>query len=211
MIRPTIPLRWRQIVIDVDTQRHFFLDNSPICIHDHLNVLANINKVMAWVRMRHIHMISTVQIFHKNIIYRNSNILEGLSLKNIKRTLNNKHISFDATDYTDLSGRILRQYNQVILHKRCFDPFEEPRVERILTELIADEFILIGALAEGAMKATALGLLHRQKKVTVLVNATGSLNVASGKLALRHMKAMGARLIDTKVLFGHSSRLLAKA
>jgi len=156
-------------------------------------------------------MVSTVQIFPGNVIRQNSNIAGGLSLKKINCTLHNKHISFDATDYADLPGRILEQYDQVTLHKRCFDPFEEPRADRILTESEADEFILIGAPTEGAVRATALGLLHRQKKVTVLVNATGSLNIASGKVALLHMRAKGARLTNTKTFLGNSSLHLARA
>ena len=211
MIRPAIPLSQRQIVVDVDTQKHFFLDKGPVCVRDHLSVLSNIRRVMAWVRMRHIHMVSTVQMFPGNIIHHNSNVAGGISLKKINCTLHNKHISFDANDYTDLPGRILRQYDQVILYKRCFDLFEEPRADRILTESEADEFILIGAPTEGAIRATALGLLRRQKKVIVLVNATGSLNVASGKRALRHMRARGARLINTKVFLKHFSLYLARA
>jgi len=68
------------------------------------------------------------------------------------------------------------EYDQVIFCKRCIDPFEEPRVDRMLTELEADEFILIGSLLEGAIKATALGLLARRKNVRVLVDAAGSNN-----------------------------------
>ena len=210
MIRPAIPISQRQIVVDVDTQKHFFLDKGPICVRDHLSVLSNIRRVMAWVRMWHIHMVSTVQMFSENAIDHNFNTTGGLSLKKINCTLRNKHISFDATDYTDLPGRILRQYNQVILYKRCFDLFEEPQADRILTESEADEFILIGAPTEGAVRATALGLLHRQKKVTVLVNATGSLNVASGKRALRHMRAKGAILADTNAFLSHFSLHLAR-
>lgn len=211
MIRPAIPLNQKQIVVDVDTQKHFFLDNSPVCVRDHLSVLANIRRVMAWVRMRHIHMVSTVQMFPGNVIHHNSSKAGGISLKKINCSLHSQRISFDATDYTDLPGKILKQYDQVILYKRCFDPFEEPRADRILTESEADEFILIGAPTEGAVRATALGLLHRQKKVTVLVNATGSLNVASGKRALRHMRAKGAILTNTNVFLNHFSLHLARA
>ena len=46
----------------------------------------------------------------------------------------------------------------------------------MLTELEADEFILIGSLVEGAIKATALALLARRKNVRVLVDATGASN-----------------------------------
>lgn len=68
---------------------------------------------------------------------------------------------------SSLVVEMLRRYDQVILHKRCFDPFEEPRSDRVLTELQTDEFILIGVAAEDAVKATALGLLARQTNVTV--------------------------------------------
>ncbi len=95
-------------------------------------------------------------------------------------------------------------------HKRSFDPFEEPRADRMFTELEVDEFILIGALVEGAIKATALGLLARWKKVTILQDATGSLNVSAGKLALRHMWTKGAKLTDTKKFLGTSAPHMAR-
>ena len=72
----------------------------------------------------------------------------------------------------------------------------------MLTELEADEFILIGSLVEGAIKAAALGLLARQKNVRVLVDATYSDNKRASNLALRYMRAKGAKLLDTQTFLG---------
>ena len=155
MIRPAIPLSQKQIVVDVDTQKHFFINNSPICVRDHLSVLSNIRRVMAWVRMRHIHMVSTVQMFPGNAICHNFNTIGGLSLKKINCTLHNNHINFDATDYTDLSGRILRQYDQIILYKRYFDPFEEPRADR--QKLDRADAVVLGGLAEAGGGLAEIG------------------------------------------------------
>jgi nicotinamidase-related amidase len=113
--------------------------------------------------------------------------------------------SFPADGCTDLPEDILRQYRQIILHKRCVDPFDEPRIERLLSEIRADSFILIGASTEGAVKATALGLLQRRKKVSVVVDAVGSRDKREAKLALRKMGAKGAKLIETKKLAGVSN------
>lgn len=99
---------------------------------------------------------------------------------------------------------LLQTHRQVILHKRCIDPFDEPRIERLLSEVQADEFILIGVGAEDAVKATALGLLQRGKNVRVVVDALGSHDVREAKLALRKMKTKGAKLIVTKSLTGVS-------
>jgi nicotinamidase-related amidase len=99
---------------------------------------------------------------------------------------------------------MLRQHRQIILHKRCVDPFDEPRIDRLLSELRASEFILVGASLEGAVKMTALGLLQRGKKVTVIIDAVGTHNNREAKLALRKMETKGARLIDTRKLAGAS-------
>jgi nicotinamidase-related amidase len=99
---------------------------------------------------------------------------------------------------------ILRRYQQIILHKRSHDPFDEPRIERLLTELRAGEFVIIGAEAESGVKATVLGLLQRNKKVSVVTDAIGSHDRSEADLALRKMKAKGAKLIETKNLAGKS-------
>jgi nicotinamidase-related amidase len=84
------------------------------------------------------------------------------------------------------------------------DPFEEPRIDRLLSEIRANEFVLIGACAEGAIEATALGLLQRGKKVTVVVDAIGAQDKQRAKHAFRKIAAKGARLIETKKLAGTS-------
>jgi nicotinamidase-related amidase len=103
-------------------------------------------------------------------------------------------------DCTDLPSGVVERYDQVIVHKRCHDPFAEPRADRLFTELEADEFIVVGAPTEGAVKATALGLLARGKRVTVVMDATGPLSLPLARRALRTMKAKGARLVETNAL-----------
>ncbi len=200
--------RKQQIIVDVDTQKHFFLHNGPMCVRDHQSVLVNIQKIMAWAHSMHLHIVSTVQVCTSNTIYCNSYAAGGFSMRKLKCTLCSRRIRFDAVDCTDVPRGVLKRYDQVILHKRSFDPFEEPRADRVLTELTADEFILVGAPAEGAVKATALGLLARGKNVTVAVDATGGLNGAAAKDALRRIRAKGARLVTTDLLVERPSLAL---
>ena len=201
---PIITLRRKRIIIDVDTQRRFFLNTSIVRVRNHQQVLANIQRVMNWAQLKNIRMISTVQILTGNNFYCNSRIAGTEGQKKIDCTLRKRNTRFDADARTDLPPEILGQYDQVILYKRCFDPFEEPQVDRMLSELQADELILIGAPTEGAVKATALGLLARQKKVTVLIDATGSYNKTIGEIALRRILERGGKLTDTRTLLGFS-------
>ena len=202
MIRWTTPSRWKRVVVDIDTQRCFFPNNGKAHVYDNRTVLANIRRVMAWTRLKHIYVVSTKQV---PVCYYNFRGGNTNGLDKIGYTLRNRRIHFDATDCTDLPIEILKQYDQVILCKRCVDPFEEPRVDRMLTELEADEFILIGSLVEDAIKATALGLLARRKNVRVLVDAACSGNKVAAKVALQQIKAKGAKLLDTQTLLGSSA------
>jgi hypothetical protein len=63
---------------------------------------------------------------------------------------------------------------------------------------------LIGASAEGAVKATALGLIQRGKNVTVVVDAVGMHDKKDARMALRKMEAKGARMVETRKLAGVS-------
>ncbi|MFH1614775.1 MAG: cysteine hydrolase [Planctomycetota bacterium] len=205
MIRSIIRLRPRRILVDVDTQRDFLLAEGLVCVRNHRRVLANIRRVTAWARYNNIRIISTAQVYPENNGRKEHFCIDGTAgQRKISYTIRNNHISFVADGNTDLPRDILRSYDQVIFNKRSFDPFAEPRLDRLLSELRVDEVILMGVCTEDAIKATVLGLLHRGKKVTVVSDAVGSRNKSEGNLALRQMQAKGAKLIEAKALAGVS-------
>jgi nicotinamidase/pyrazinamidase len=206
MILQLVRARRKQILVDIDTQRDFLLAGGKACIRNHRRVLAHIRRVMAWARSRNIPVISTAEVHHNdNGEGQSRYCLDGTDgQKKIRYSLFNNRVSFAADGNTDLPRDMLRRYKQVILHKRCVDPFDEPRIDRLLSEVKANEFILVGISLEGAVEATALGLLQRGKKVTIVIDAVGSHNKREAKLALRKMETKGAKLIETKRLAGVS-------
>ncbi len=201
-------IRRRQILVDVDTQRDFLLAGGKACIRNHRRVLAHIRRVMAWARVNHVPVISTAEVYPSNGNGNGHPCIDGTEgQRKVRYTLVGNRVSFAADGSMDLPGDMLRVYHQVILHKRCQDPFAEPRIERLLSELRASEFILIGATAEGAVLAMALGLLQRGKPVTIVTDAVGVWNRADADMAFRKVEAKGARLIETRRLAGHSHLL----
>jgi nicotinamidase-related amidase len=206
MMLQMVRAKRRQVLVDINTQRDFLLADGSACIRNHRRVLAHIRRVMAWARTRDIPIISTCEVYPDG----NHNgepryCVDGTpgQLK-IGYTLVPSRISFPADGNTDLPRDMLRRYQQVILHKRCMDPFDEPRIDRLLSEVCAAEFILVGVCAEGAVKAAALGLLQRDKKVSVVIDAVGYHDNREAKMAFRKMEAKGASLIDTRRLAGLS-------
>lgn len=202
MIRP-IKLRRKRILVDIDTQKDLLIAEGTNCIKNHRRVLMNIRRAYAWARIKNIRVISTA-ISKPRRNGDNFCVAGTEGQKKVSYTLRNKRISFEADNSTDLSRDLFTRYDQIILTKRCEDPFDEPRAERLLTELRADDFIVIGAVAEGAVVATVLGLLQRGKRVIVLTDAIGVYDRKIADIALRKMLAKGAILMETKDLAGSS-------
>jgi nicotinamidase-related amidase len=206
MILQRLKSKRRHVLIDIDTQRDFLLPSGNACINNHAEVLANIRRVIAWARRRGVQIISTAEVHPDN----NGSSLVKYCVdgtrgqKKIRYTLLSDRISFPADALNPLPPDLLRAYRQVILHKRTSNPFDEPRIERLFTEVQANEFILIGTGAEDAVEATAIGLLHRGKNVRVVVDAIGGHDKRKESMALRKMKAKGAKLVKTKDLAGVS-------
>ena len=207
MILQMIRAKRRQVLVDINTQKDFLLADGGACIRNHRRVLAHIRRMMAWARTRTIPTISTCEVYPDGGSHNGDPqyCIDGtLGQEKISYTLMENRITFPADGNTDLPRDMLRRYQQIILQKRCVDPFDEPRIDRLLSELCAAEFVLIGTCAEGAVKAAALGLLQRDKRVAVIVDAVGYHDSREAKMAFRKMEAKGARLIETRRLAGAS-------
>ncbi|MBN1788522.1 MAG: cysteine hydrolase [Sedimentisphaerales bacterium] len=200
MIRP-IRLRRKRVLIDIDTQKDLFLASGVACVRNHRRVLMNIRRVLAWARTKHVRMVST-ELYKPGKNGDKYCIAGTKGQEKISYTLRKRRVEFQADGCTDLQRDIFIHYDQVILNKRCEDPFDEPRAERLLTEIKADEFIIIGGLAEGAVSATVLGLLQRGKHVTILVDAIGTHDRHKADMAFRKMKAKGAILTESRTYAG---------
>lgn len=207
MILQMVRAKRRPVLVDINTQRDFLLADGGACIRNHRRVLTHIRRMMAWARANNTPIISTCEIYPADNNHNGdpAHCIDGtLGQRKISYTLMPKRIVFPADGNTDLPRDMLRRYQQVVLHKRCEDPFDEPRIDRLLSEVCAAEFVLVGACAETAVKAAALGLLQRNKRVAVVVDAVGYHDSREAKMAFRKMEAKGARLLETRRLAGAS-------
>ena len=188
-------------MVDVDTQNDLLIATGTNCIKNHRRVLMNIRRICAWARTKNIKSVSTVlsKPQHKGD---NFCVTGTQGQRKVSYTLRSKRIAFGADNSTDLSRDLFTRFEQIILSKRVEDPFDEPRAERLLTELRADEFIVIGAPAEGAVSPTVLGLLQRGKRVVVVTDAIGVYDRKNAEVAFRKWQAKGAILMETKDLAG---------
>ncbi len=206
MVRQFFNKRRGIVLIDINTQNDFFMPEGKARIRNHKRVLANVRRIMAWARRQAAPVISICEVYPDDNGWDGQRYcVDGtLGQKKVGYTILNNRVNYAADGTTDLPRDVLQKHRQLILHKRVIDPFDEPRIERLFTELSPKEFLVVGACSEGAVKGMVLGLRQRGKNVTVVKDAVGGHNKREAKLAIRKMQAKGARLIDTRKLAGKS-------
>jgi nicotinamidase-related amidase len=201
----------RRVLIDIDTQ----IDAIHVNGHDRSNQLRAFRRLFAWARVNKYPIISTALARRADTVYDlpeyTARCIEGtFGQKKINYTIVPSSVSFGPENRLDLPRNILTNYRQVIFEKRVEDPFTQPRADRLLTEVRADELVIFGIGAEEAVKETVLGLLNRRKRVLIVSDAIIGQNDKTTILALRQMETKGAKIVTTEYLTGRS-KLTGKA
>jgi hypothetical protein len=93
-----------------------------------------------------------------------------------------------------------RRYQQVIFTKRSRDFLANPKAERLFQTIEMDHAVIFGLVTEHCVKAAALALLARLRRVAVVTDACGFWSAGDAELAFRQMEAKGAVLVTTEEL-----------
>jgi len=188
------------VLIDMNTQFDFFGGEGACPVVNHLEKHACLRRIVAWAKRNQVPIISSMDS-HRRIEHstngRPKHCIEGsVGQRKLPFTVFPNHVFVAGDNTLSVSTDLFQKHQQVIFPQRDTDLFTNPKADRFLTQLDADEFILFGAVAEHEIKAVALGLLVRNKRVTVLADGCGFWNLPEFDLALRQVKAKGARVIS---------------
>ncbi len=188
------------VVVDLNTQRDF-CEPGGACPVTNLPVLVPaLRRVIAWAKRNETPIISSVQSHRLWEVpadgQRGLCCLDGThGQRKLDFTLFPTRECVDVDNTLAVPPDLFRDCQQVIFRKRTDDLLTNPKADRFLSHLAADEFIVFGNGIECSVKALTLALLTRGKPVTVIVDASGYWDVSTADLALRQIAAKGARLI----------------
>src|SRR5262249_51982843 len=90
---------------------------------------------------------------------------------------------------------ILQHVQQAIFTKVQWDPFTNPKLDRLFTEMPARRFVVFGVPLESSVRLLALGLLRRCRRVAVVTDACGYYNESEGNMVLRQLGVKGCELL----------------
>lgn len=196
-------IKWTRVLVDICTQRDFLDAGAILQISSPDLVLANLRRVFDWARTTNIGVVSCVES------HRPTELVSGFPLHCIDGTPGQQKLAFtlleprcivEADNVLSLPHDLCGQYRQLIFRKRSRDILGNPKADRFLTQLEVSEFILCGVGLERAIRGLALGLLARNKPVTVVTDACGTWIPADGDLAARQLAAKGIRMVTTEEL-----------
>jgi nicotinamidase-related amidase len=198
---PVTALR-RKVFVDVCTQFDYLSPQGGRPCEALPQLRRHLKQMMAFARWAHIHTLSCLETQRpKDVAGRQSQVECILGTAGFRKphfTLLPNHIVIPTDNSPCISLDIFRQHQQAILQKVSEDPFANPKFDRLLTELPVGGFVLFGVGLETTLRTLALGLLMRQREVTVISDACGTWDLDRGDMTLRQLAAKNCRILSAR-------------
>jgi len=192
------------VLLDVDTQRDFLEPSGARPVANLESLLPNLRQVFAWVRRYRIKVISSLDV-HRPTEPRSDGVpihcLEGTEgVTKVPISLLKRRIFIQADNTIDLPYDLLSKYQQVLFTKRGNDLTSNPKADRLLTEIQAEDFIICGVGLEESIRPLALTLLGRKRSVWLVADACGFWDERAADLTIRQLEAKGVRILTAREL-----------
>lgn len=186
------------VVVDLNTQYDFCAYNGAFPVANLNKLRRALRRMVAWTKRNGVPIISSIASHRASELSDNGHgryCIDGSEgQKKVDFTLFPRctRVELDSTLTVPLD--VFHRCQQIIFRKRTEDLLGNPKADRFFTHLPVREFLLYGNTLEGSIKALALGLLARQKRVLIVTDCCGYWNAAAADLAIGQMLAKGAAL-----------------
>lgn len=195
-------MRIEQLLMDIEAQRDFFSPGGSCFGRNSTTAARNIRRLYDWAQKQRVPALSVmlrVPPGKHGPLASTPHCVEGTpGEQRIRGALLANHINLGLRGSTDLPRNLFEQYQQVIVESRFTDIFKHPRVERLLTELEADTFIVCGAGSAHGILEAVVGLRARGFKVILVADAILDLEDPDAEMAWLRMTAKSAVPLSTE-------------
>ena len=191
------------VFVDMCTQRDYLASDGASPSLNAPQITPNLKHLMAFARWARVPTLSCVDVRRPGDVRglpHSQCVLGTPGQQKLAFTLMPDHVLIDSDNCLCVSLDVLQQHQQAILAKEHRDPFTNPKLDRLLTELPIRRFVVFGISIETSVRLLALGLLLRHRRVAVVFDACGWWNVEDGEMALRQLSAKGCELLTTRQL-----------
>ncbi|MCH7702573.1 MAG: isochorismatase family protein [Planctomycetes bacterium] len=202
---------WECVVLDLNTQRDFCDPEGAHPVRNVCQLTDTLPRLVEWTKRQRVPVISSMDSHRRNEIRRSvsqEHCIDGTpgQLK-LSYTILATAVAVEVDNTLSVPLDLFGTHQQVIFRKRTPDLFGNPKADRFLTQLAANEFVICGVGLEYSVRTMALGLLGRGRKVTVVYDACGYWTAPDADLALRQLRAKGADIVSIDQLVRRSPKI----
>lgn len=195
-----VQLRESEVFLDVCTQRDYLAPDGARRISNAGVVAQNLKHLMAFSRWANIPTLSCVEVHRFDEVRGRPNpacVLGTPGLQKLACSVLPRRVVLESDNFLCVPLDIFKHYQQAILVKTQRDPFANPKLDRLLTELPTTRFVLFGVALESNLRLLSLGLLLRHRSVTLISDACGYWTEGDADMTLRQLAAKGCQLLTT--------------
>lgn len=187
------------VLVDLNTQNDFCSAQGarPVC--NVQSLVPALRSMVTWAKENEVPVISSLESLRSDDRLENGRrclCVDGSpGQRKVEFTLFAQCALVEVDNTLSCPLDVFQNFQQVIFRKRTDDLLSNPKADRLFNVLPTDEFVLFGNAIETSVKALALGLVARQKRVLVALDACGYWNQSTADLAARQMIAKGVEMI----------------
>lgn len=189
------------VLVDICTQRDYLASDGAHPTTNAAAIRANLKRLMALARWAKLPVLSCVDA-RRPLDVRGARspdcVVGTLGQRKLSCTLLPDRLLIDSDNCLCVSLDALQAHQQAILPKNHRDPFTNPKLDRLLTEMPTSRFIVFGVGLESSIRLLALGLLLRHRNVTVIHDSCGHWDPEEADMTLRQLAAKGCDLLSTQ-------------
>jgi len=200
----------RKILLDIATQRDFFVPSGNCYTPKARSVAAQIGRLFAWAAGKGVPVVSTLLRFRpgqNGPLCERPHCIDGTTgEKKLPGTVLPRRIDLGLRNVPDLPRKLFDRYQQVIFEMRQTDIFAHSPLERLITELGNATFIVCGVGVGQGIAEAVIGLRTRGFPVILASDAVIDTERPDQYMPYERMEAKGALLLPTAKIIAPPQR-----
>ena len=186
-------------VLDLNTQRDLLANEGAFPLYQFDKLLDGLRKIFVWAQRSHVPVVSTRLRDLANPAQQQPQRMapagrlvcdsHAPGYQKIPATLLRRRREMPKDCETNLPVEGFRLTQQYIFDLPGLNPFECPRLDRLLSETEVGLWLIVGGPLEWTLRMAVLGLLQRRAKVAVISDAIGQWDPYEGDMALRQIES----------------------
>ncbi len=179
-------------LLDLNTQSDLFEPGGNYSLKLPAGFPDNLKRLFSWFGAMHFPVISTRlhTVAHLDPSHRVPVCTPGsMGYEKLACTVLPNHLDLPVDCGTDLPAEGFTTAQQYIFDLPDANPFDSPRLDRLLSETDAGIWLVVGGPLESSLRLAVLGLLQRRQKVAILKECTGCRESYDGEMTLRQLES----------------------